>query len=124
MSKITVHTEEQQPAFSELVLHELDYRHSRETVILAVTESPLPVGLVLTRNAQGEYEPLKENTGTLDEARAVLLKAPPVGAEAQEGVVIRRSAILNGAALQFDASVTKKAEAKLALSDLGIVIKE
>lgn len=124
MSKIIVHTEEQQPAFSELVLHELDYRHSRETVTFAVTESPLPVGLVLARNAQGEYEPLQENSGTLDEARAVLIKAPSAGAEAQEGVVIRRSAILNGAALQFDASVTKKTEAKLALSDLGIVIKE
>ena len=56
---------------------------------------------------------------------AVLIGAVKASESAQPGIVIRRGAILNGAALKFDASVTTlQAEAKLALSDLGIVIKE
>lgn len=125
MSKITVHTETMGPDFSELVLHELHYEWSRETVTLAATDAPLPIGMVLMREA-GDYKPLTENGGTLDGTpAAVLIKAVPAGGSAQPGVVIRRGAIVNGAALTFDASVTtKQAEAKLALSDLGIVVKE
>ena len=124
MTKITVYTEEQKPAFSELVLYELDYRHSRETVTLAASDTPLPFGLVLARTAEGSYAPLKEASDTLGDARAVLIQSAPASASTQPGLVVRRSAILNGAALQFDPSVTKKAEAAQALSDLGIVIKE
>lgn len=125
MSKILVNTEHMGPDFSELVLHELHYEWSRETVTLAATDAPLPRGTVLMREA-GDYKPLTESGGTLEgEPVAVLIKAVPASGSAQPGVVIRRGAIVNGAALVFDASVaTKEAEAKLALSDLGIVVKE
>ena len=124
MSKIKVDTQNQGPFFSDLVLHELDFRHSREVVTLAPISADLPMGMVLTRSATGEYEPLKETSGTLGDARAVLIQAVPASDAAQTVMVIRRSAILSGAALVFDASVTKVADARLALCDLGIVIKE
>ena len=114
MSKIIVNTEVMGPDFSELVLHELNYEWSREVVTLAA----------------GEYKPLTEST--VESAQklggapvAVLIGAVKASESAQPGIVIRRGAILNGAALKFDASVTTlQADAKLALSDLGIVIKE
>lgn len=129
MSKIIVHTEVMGPDFSELVLHELNYEWSREVVTLAASEKELPFGLVLMREA-GKYKPLTEST--VSEAQtlggdpiAVLITGLPADESDQTGTVIRRGAILNGAALKFDASVTTlQAEAKLALSDLGIVIKE
>ena len=127
MSKIIVNTEVMGPDFSELVLHELNYEWSREVVTLAASEADLPFGMV--REA-GEYKPLTEST--VESAQklggapvAVLIGAVKASESAQPGIVIRRGAILNGAALKFDASVTTlQAEAKLALSDLGIVIKE
>lgn len=129
MSKIIVNTEVMGPDFSELVLHELNYEWSREVVTLAASEADLPFGMVLMREA-GEYKPLTEST--VESAQklggapvAVLIGVVPASESAQSAVVIRRGAILNGAALKFDASVTTlQAEAKLALSDLGIVIKE
>ena len=128
MSKIIVNTEVMGPDFSELVLHELNYEWSREVVTLA-SEADLPFGMVLMREA-GEYKPLTEST--VESAQkldgtpvAVLIGAVKASESAQPGIVIRRGAILNGAALKFDASVTTlQADAKLALSDLGIVIKE
>ena len=129
MSKIIVNTEVMGPDFSELVLHELNYEWSREVVTLAASEADLPFGMVLMREA-GEYKPLTEST--VESAQkldgtpvAVLIGAVKPSESAQPGIVIRRGAILNGAALKFDASVTTlQADAKLALSDLGIVIKE
>mgnify|MGYP000195195069 CR=1 FL=1 len=128
MSKIIVNTEVMGPDFSELVLHELNYEWSREVVTLAASEAD-PFGMVLMREA-GEYKPLTEST--VESAQklggapvAVLIGAVKASESAQPGIVIRRGAILNGAALKFDASVTTlQAEAKLSLSDLGIVIKE
>ena len=117
------------PDFSELVLHELNYEWSREVVTLAASEADLPFGMVLMREA-GEYKPLTESTVESTQKLggapvAVLIGAVKASESAQSGVVIRRGAILNGAALKFDASVTTlQADAKLALSDLGIVIKE
>lgn len=129
MSKIIVNTEVMGPDFSELVLHELNYEWSREVVTLAASEADLPFGMVLMREA-GEYKPLTEST--VESAQkldgtpvAVLIGAVKASESAQPGIVIRHGAILNGAALKFDASVTTlQADAKLALSDLGIVIKE
>ena len=129
MSKIIVNTEVMGPDFSELVLHELNYEWSREVVTLAASGADRPFGMVLMREA-GEYKPLTEST--VESAQklsgapvAVLIGAVKASESAQQGIVIRRGAILNGAALKFDASVTTlQAEAKLALSDLGIVIKE
>ena len=128
MSKIIVNTEVMGPDFSELVLHELNYEWSREVVTLAASEADLPFGMVLMREA-GEYKPLYspvESAQKLGGAPvAVLIGAVKASESAQPGIVIRRGAILNGAALKFDASVTTlQAEAKLSLSDLGIVIKE
>ena len=128
MSKIIVNTEVMGPDFSELVLHELNYEWSREVVTLAASEADLPFGMVLMREA-GEYKPLTEST--VESAQklggapvAVLIGAVKASESAQPGIVIRRGAILNGAALKFDASITTlQAYAKLALSDLGIVIK-
>ena len=134
MSKIYVNTVEMGPEFSELVLHELDFQYSREEVTLAIASAALPAGTVLMRNSDGEYTPLTEvEEGTEGnktqklggEPLAVLIKAAPSSTAAQPGLVIRRAAIVNGAALKFDASVTaKKDDAKLALCDLGIVVKE
>lgn len=134
MSAIKTYTEEQGPAFSELVFHELDMRYCRDIVTLAITSAALPFGTVLMRNSDGEYTPLTEvEEGTEGnktkklggDPLAVLIQPAPISEAQQSVVVIRRGAILNGAALKFDASVTtKKADAKSALSDLGIVIKE
>lgn len=84
------------------------------------------------RNSDGEYTPLTEveegtegNKTLGGDPLAVLIKAAPASTATQTGLVIRRAAIVNGAALKFDAGVTtKKDDAKLALSDLGIVVKE
>ena len=110
MSKIIVNTEVMGPDFSELVLHELNYEWSREVVTLAASEADLPFGMVLMREA-GEYKPLTEST--VESAQklggapvAVLIGAVKASESAQPGIVIRRGAILNGAALKFDASVT------------------
>ena len=134
MSKIIVNTEVMGSDFSELVLHELNYEWSREVVTLAAGEAAQQFGMVLMRGADGGYAPLTEVTEGEGESQtkklggapvAVLIGVVPASESAQSAVVIRRGAILNGAALKFDASITTlQAEAKLALSDLGIVIKE
>lgn len=124
MAKIVATSVDMDSSFSELVLLELDYRYSREEVTLAATATDLAFGTVLMRKSDGTYTPLTETSGTLGDPKAVLIKAVSSNVSTQTAAVIRRSAVLNGAALVFDSSVTKKAEAKLALSDLGIVIKE
>lgn len=134
MSKIYVNTVEMGPEFSELVLHELDFQYSREEVTLAIASAALPAGTVLMRNGDGEYTPMTEvEEGTEGnktkklggDPLAVLIKAAPASTATQSGLVIRRAAIVSGMALKFDASVTTKTDdAKLALCDLGIVVKE
>lgn len=129
MSKIIINTEVMEPNFSELVLHELNYGWSRKIVALAASEKELPLGLVLMCEA-GKHKPLTESTVSEaqklgDDPIAVLITGLPAGESDQTGTVTRRGAILNGAAPKFDASVTTlQTEAKLALSDLGIVIKK
>ena len=49
MSKVQAHSYDLGPRFSELVLHELDPRYSREEVTLAATSGELPFGMVLAR---------------------------------------------------------------------------
>lgn len=126
MSGVTVKSYEYPKDFSELVLHELDTRYSREVVTIAANSGEIPFGMVLARRSDGNYEPLKENAGTLGDARAVLITASgvPASAEKQEALVLRGYCILNGSNALFDASVTKKADAFAALSDRGFIIKE
>ena len=126
MSKVNVTSYDYPRVFSELVLHELDARYSREVVTVAANVGAMPFGLVLARRSDGSYEPLKENSGTLGDARAVLIteNGLPASTEAQEALILRGYCILNGANAQFDASVTKKADALAALSDRGFIIKE
>lgn len=126
MSEVTSTTYDFPQVFSELVLHELDRRYSRETVTVAADVGALPFGVVLARREDGAYEPLKEVSGTLGDARAVLISSGGLAAsaETQQALVLRGYCIINAANAQFDASVTKKAEALAALSDRGFVIKE
>ena len=74
MSKVHSRTYDFGPRFSELVLHEIDPRYSREEVTLAASSGDLEFGTVLTRNADGNYAALKEADGTLGDAKAVLVK--------------------------------------------------
>ena len=126
MSAIVTKSYDYPKDFSELVLHELDTRYSREVVSIAANSGAMPFGMVLARRSDGSYEPLKENAGTLGDAKAVLITAGgvPASTEKQEALVLRGYCVLNGANAQFDASVTKKADALAALSDRGFIIKE
>ena len=112
--------------FSDLVLHELDPRYSRETVKVASDVGALPFGAILARRSDGLYEPLKEVSGTLGDAKAVLISQGglPSSAEPQEALVLRGYCIINATNVQFDASVTKKADALTALNDRGFIVKE
>ena len=123
MSKVQTHSYVLGPRFSELVLHEIDTRYSRETVSLAASSGELPFGMVLARNADGTYVPLKEADGTLGDAKAVLIQTVPNSESLQEVVVLRGYAIINRNKLQWDTSVTKKDEAVQALHDLGFAIR-
>ena len=126
MSKVRVTTFDYPKAFSELVLHELDTRYSREVVSIAANSGAMPFGLVLARRSDGSYEPLKEVSGTVGDAKAVLITASgvPAATETQQALVLRGYCILNGSNALFDASVTKKADAFEALSDRGFIVKE
>ena len=123
MSKVTTHSYDFGPRFSELVLHEIDTRYSRETVLLAASSGDLAFGTVLTRTADGNYAALKEDDGTLGDAKAVLIQTAPNAEAPQEVTVLRGYAIINRNRLQFDSSVTKKDEAVQALHDLGFAIR-
>ena len=126
MSGVTVKSYEYPKDFSELVLHELDTRYSREVVTIAANSGEIPFGMVLARRSDGNYEPLKENAGTLGDAKAVLITASgvPAATETQQALVLRGYCVLNGSNALFDVSVTKKADALAALSDRGFIIKE
>lgn len=126
MSKVRVTTFDYPKAFSELVLHELDTRYSREVVSIAANSGAMPFGLVLARRSDGSYEPLKEVSGTVGDAKAVLITENGLvdSAEKQAALVLRGYCVINGANAQFDASVTKKADALAALSDRGFIVKE
>ncbi|MBQ3059600.1 MAG: head decoration protein [Desulfovibrio sp.] len=124
MSKVRVATHVFPKVFSELVLHELDPRYSRESASI-LAESAMAFGTVLTRGADGNYAPLKETDGTLGDAHAVYI-GPGLAAssEVQSGLILRGYSIINGTNLVFDASVTLKANAMNALRDRGFVVKE
>ncbi len=124
MSKVRVTTHVFPKFFSELVLHELDTRYSRETVSIAADSGDLPFGMVLTRNADGTYTALKETGGTVGDAHAVLIVPVQNAAESQPALILRGYCILNAANLAFDTSVTLKAEVFRTLRDRGFVIKE
>ena len=126
MSKVRVTTHEFPKVFSDLVLHELDPRYSRETVKVASDVGALPFGAILARRSDGLYEPLKEVSGTLGDAKAILISQGglPSSAEPQEALVLRGYCIINATNVQFDASVTKKADALTALNDRGFIVKE
>lgn len=123
MSKVQAHSYDLGPRFSELVLHELDPRYSREEVTLAATSGELPFGMVLARSADGTYAPLKEADGTLGDAKAVLIQHAAPSESSQVVMVLRGYCIINRTKLQWDTSVTKKDEAVLALRDLGFAIR-
>lgn len=123
MSKVQAHSYDLGPRFSELVLHELDPRYSREEVTLAASSGELPFGMVLARNADGTYAPLKEADGTLGDAGAVLIQHAAPSESSQVVMVLRGYCIINRTKLQWDTSVSKKDEAVLALRDLGFAIR-
>lgn len=123
MSKVQAHSHDLGPRFSELVLHELDPRYSREEVTLAASSGELPFGTVLARNADGTYAALKEADGTLGDAVAVLIQHAAPSESTQIVMVLRGYCIINRTRLQWDTSVTKKDEAVLALHDLGFAIR-
>ena len=123
MSKVQAHSYDLGPRFSELVLHELDPRYSREEVTLAATSGELPFGMVLARSADGTYAPLKEADGTLGDAKPVLIQHAAPSESSQVVMVLRGYCIINRTKLQWDTSVSKKDEAVLALRDLGFAIR-
>lgn len=123
MSKVHSRTYDFGPRFSELVLHEIDPRYSREKVMLAASCGDLGFGTVLTRDVDGNYAALKEADGTLGDAKAVLIQSAPNADAPQEVTVLRGYAIINKNKLLFDVSVVKKDEAVQALHDLGFAIR-
>ncbi len=124
MSKVRVAVHVFPKVFSELVLHELDPRYSRETATV-LAESDAAFGTVLTRGTDGTYSPLKETDGTLGDAHAVYIGPDlDASAEVRPGLVLRGYCILNGTNLVFDASVTLRSDAVNALRDRGFVVKE
>lgn len=123
MSKVAAYSYEFGLRFSELVIHEIDTRYSREKVMLAASSGNLEFGTVLTRNADGNYSALKEADGTLGDAKAVLIQTAPNTDAPQQVLVLRGYAIINKNKLLFDSSVVKKDEAVQALHDLGFAIR-
>lgn len=123
MSKVIAHSYEFGLRFSELVIHEIDTRYSREKVMLAASCGDLGFGTVLTRDADGNYAALKEADGTLGDAKAVLIQTALNADAPQQVLVLRGYAIINRNKLCFDASVVKKDEAVQALHDLGFAIR-
>ena len=123
MSKVIAHSYEFGLRFSELVIHEIDTRYSREKVMLAASCGDLGFGTVLTRDADGNYTALKEADGTLGDAKAVLIQTALNADAPQQVLVLRGYSIINRNKLCFDASVVKKDEAVQALHDLGFAIR-
>lgn len=123
MSKVQAHSYDLGPRFSELVLHELDPRYSREEVTLAASSGELPFGMVLARSADGTYAALKEADGTLGDVKAVLIQHAAPSESTQVVMVLRGYCIINRNKLQWDTSVAKKDEAVQALRDLGFAIR-
>ena len=123
MSKVQAHSYDLSPRFSELVLHELDPRYSREEVTLAASSGELPFGMVLARSADGTYAALKEADGTLGDAKAVLIQHAAPSESTQVVMVLRGYCIINRNKLQWDTSVAKKDEAVQSLRDLGFAVR-
>ena len=123
MSKVTAHSYEFGRRFSELVIHEMDTRYSREKVMLAASCGDLGFGTVLTRDADGNYTALKEADGTLGDAKAVLIQSAPNAGAPQVVTVVRGFAIMRKKKLGYESSGVKKDEAVQALHDLGFAIR-
>ena len=62
MSKVHSRTYDFGPRFSELVLHEIDPRYSREEVTLAASSGDLEFGTVLTRMRTATTPPSRRPT--------------------------------------------------------------
>lgn len=124
MSKIRVTTFEFPKVFSDLVLHELDPRYSRESVTIAANAGALAFGAVLTRKSDGTHAAMQETADTLDDAKAVLISPVEASDVEQEAVALRGYCIINAANLVFDDSVTQKQTALAALRDLGFIVRE
>ena len=134
MAKIKYSTETLFPRFSETVLAELDPRFSRTVATLAPSEKPLPFGLVLTKNKDGQYAPFsvsgvssqsdgETETKAENEACAVLIAPLDASKDSQTGLILRGYAILNGENLVFDESVSDKKAAFSQLEKATFIIE-
>lgn len=124
MSKVKVVTHVFPESFSEFILYELDPRYSRDTVQIAANSGDLPLGMILTKNADKTFAPLKTTDSVLGDAHAVLLQAVPNATEAQPALVLRGYSIVNGSKLPLHESVTDRAAALESLRERGFVVKE
>lgn len=137
-------TEVFQPTFSDTVIAELDTRFSRRLVDMAPSEGPLPFGLVLCRDNDGIYGPLKGASESAPQTQAengqaengqasqkepavacaILIAPLDASASGQKGLVIGGYAIINPDRLVWDASVTDKKTALGQLEARGLVFRE
>lgn len=109
----------------DLLLHEVHPRWTRQKSTLAALSADAPLGSVLGKvTASGKYVPLAPaaNDGSQN-AAAVLAEDLAESVADQEGITIRRGAVLNAAALVWPAGATtnQKAAALAQLEALGIV---
>lgn len=132
-------TEVFQPTFSDTVIAELDTRFSRRLVDMAPSDGPLPFGLVLCRDNDGIYGPLKGASESAPQTQAedgqasqkepavacaILIAPLDASASGQKGLVIGGYAIINPDRLVWDASVTDKKTALGQLEARGLVFRE
>lgn len=108
----------------DLLLHEVHPRWTRQKTTLAAGDAA-QLGTVLGRvTASGKYVPLAPTAIDGSQTAAAVLAEDLVESVAdQEGVTIRRGAVLNAAALVWPAGATtnQKAAALAQLEALGIV---
>lgn len=117
------------PRLSDFLLVEVEKHWCRETVSLAPTTAPLPLGTVLAPDGTGHFVPYMTDladANQADKATCVTLQPAEISAEAQDIVVIMRGCVLSKAQLYFDPAVTdaEKQNAIADLKTLGIVCKE
>lgn len=117
------------PRLSDLLLVEIHKNWCRESVSLAPTTLPLPLGTVLAPDGAGHFVPYMTDladANQADKATCVTLQKAEISEDAQDIVVIMRGCVLSKAHLCFDPTDTDT-EIKTAIADLkalGIVCKE
>jgi len=122
MPELKHETFEAPALLGELLLYEAHPDYCRESVTVAAADTPVRMGQLLVKNADGSFTPWAAGDADVD---GIALRDMPASAEDLTLPVLRRAALVSSAALQWPdgTSDEQKATALAALETIGIIAR-